>query len=210
MTERFVTRGFTGRRAGVGGGDVDVASRIPPGQYRTTDFPVLSAGPTPRTPLDRWSFGIEGLVGEPKTWSWDELMALPAREWTVDISCVTKWTKLDTRWRGISIDTLLEHVELDPVAAYVVAWADGGYTTNLPLSDVLNGQAFIAYEYDGRPFSPEHGGPARLVVPARYLWKSAKWVRGLRLQSEDEPGFWESLGYNNRGDPWREERYSGD
>ncbi len=209
MTERFVTRGFVGRR-GSSGATGGVASRVPPGQYLTTDYPVLSAGPTPRTALDRWSFAIEGLVREPVTWTWDEFLALPARDWTVDISCVTKWTKLDMRWRGVSVDTLFEHVEIDPSAAYVVGWADGDYTTNLPVADLLNGQAFVAFEYDGRPLAPEHGGPARLVVPGRYFWKSAKWVRGLRLQSQDEPGFWESLGYHNRGDQWLEERYSGD
>jgi DMSO/TMAO reductase YedYZ molybdopterin-dependent catalytic subunit len=209
MSERFVTRGFVGRR-GAPGQTGDLASRVPPGQYLTTDFPVLSAGPTPRTPLNRWSFTIEGLVSQPLTLTWDEFMALPSREWVVDISCVTKWTKLDMRWRGVSVDTLFEHVELQPTAAFVVAYADGGYTTNLPIADVLNGQAFVAFEYDGRPLAPEHGGPARLVVPARYFWKSAKWVRGLRMQSRDEPGFWESLGYHNRGDQWLEERYSGD
>ena len=211
MGERFVTRGFVGRRGG-GDGDVgsDLRSRTPPGQYLTNDFPVLSAGPTPRTPLDRWNLRIEGLVGSPIEWSWSEFLALPARDWVVDISCVTKWTKLDMRWRGPSVDTLLEAVDLDPRAAFVVAWSDGGYTTNLPLGDVVNGQAFVAYEYDGKPLAPEHGGPARLVVPGRYFWKSAKWVRGLRLQTDDEPGFWESLGYNNRGDQWREQRYTGD
>ncbi len=210
MNDRFVTRGFVGRR-GTGGAEIaDGASRIPPGQYLTTDFPVLSAGPTPRTPLDRWSFSIEGLVRAPITWSWDAFQALPAREWTVDISCVTKWTKLDMRWRAVSVDALLEHVDLDPAAAFAIAWADGGYTTNLPVADVLDSQAFVAFEYDGKPLAPEHGGPARLVVPGRYFWKSAKWVRGLRLQSADEPGFWESLGYHNRGDQWLEERYSGD
>ncbi len=171
---------------------------------------MLSAGPTPRTPLDRWSFTIEGLVRQPITWTWTELMALPNREWVVDISCVTKWTKLDMHWRGVSVDTLLENVELDDDAAFVIAYSDGGYTTNLPLGDVLNGQAFVAWEYDGKPLAPEHGGPARLVVPGRYFWKSAKWVRGLRIQERDEPGFWESLGYHNRGDQWLEERYSGD
>jgi DMSO/TMAO reductase YedYZ molybdopterin-dependent catalytic subunit len=209
VTDRFVTRGFVGRRS-----EPDpkgaTGSRIPPGQYLTTDFPVLSAGPTPRTPLDRWSFSIDGLVREPVSWTWDSFMGLEGREWTVDISCVTKWTKLDMRWRGISVDTLFEHVDLDPGAAFAIAWSDGGYTTNLPLEDILNGQAFVAFEYDGRPLSPEHGGPARLVVPGRYFWKSAKWVRGLRLQSHDEPGFWESLGYHIRGDQWLEERYSGD
>ena len=210
MTERFVTRGFVGRGGSVVPGGADVASRIPPGQYLTTDFPVLSAGPTPRTPLDRWSFAIEGLVRVPVRWTLEEFIALPALEWIVDISCVTKWTKLDMRWGGVSVDTLFEHADLEPTAAFVIASADGDYTTNLPLADVLNGQAFVAYEYDGRPLAPEHGGPARLVVPGRYFWKSAKWVRGLRLQAEDDPGFWESLGYHNRGDQWREERYGGD
>jgi len=208
MSERFVTRGFVGRRSPADA--PDVASRIPAGQYLTTDYPVLSAGPTPRVNLDRWSLRIEGLVSEPVEWTWEEFLALPDREWTVDISCVTKWTKLDMRWRGVSVDTLFEHVALDPSAAFVIAWSDGGYTTNLPLGDVLNGQAFVAFEYDGRPLTPEHGGPARLVVPGRYFWKSAKWIRGLRLQREDEPGFWESLGYHNHADQWREERYSGD
>src|SRR5947207_8414649 len=165
MTDRFVTRGFVGRRRD--GDDGSTASRIPPGQYSTRDFPVLSAGPTPRTPLDQWSFTIQGLLKQPVSWSWEEFQALPARDWTVDISCVTKWTKLDMRWRGVSVDTLLEGVELDERAAFVIAYSDGGYTTNLPLADVLNGQAFVAYEYDGAPLAPEHGGPARLVVPAR-------------------------------------------
>ena len=206
MTERFVSRGFVGRSRDSG----DKAGRVPPGQYLTEGFPVLSAGPTPQIPLDSWAFAIEGLVRAPVTWSWSEFTALPSRDWTVDISCVTKWTKLDMRWRGVSVDTLLEGVELGDRAAFVIAWSDGDYTTNLPLSDVLNGQAFVAWEYDGRRLSPEHGGPARLVVPARYFWKSAKWIRGLRIADRDEPGFWESLGYHNRGDQWLEERYGGD
>ncbi len=209
MSERFVTRGFVGRRGGASAA-LDITSRIPPGQYLTNDFPVLSAGPTPRTSLDRWSFRIEGLVSEPVVWTWDEFLALPSREWTADISCVTKWTKLDMHWRGVSVDTLFEHVTPVPAATFVIAWSDGGYTTNLPVADVLNGQAFVAYEYERRPLAPEHGGPARLVVPGRYFWKSAKWVRGIRLSARDEPGFWESLGYHNRGDQWLEERYSGD
>ncbi len=209
MTDRFVTRGFVGRRGSTDGAG-DVASRVPPGQYLTRDFPVLTAGPTPRITLDRWSFSVEGLVKEPVEWSWEAFQSLPARDWTVDISCVTKWTKLDMRWRGVSVDTLLEHVEIDPTAAFVIGHSYGGYTTNLPLADVLNGQAFVAYEYDGKPLAPDHGGPARLVVPSRYFWKSAKWVRGLRLEAGDQPGFWESLGYHNRGDQLREERYSGD
>jgi DMSO/TMAO reductase YedYZ molybdopterin-dependent catalytic subunit len=174
------------------------------------DFPVLSAGPTPRTPLEKWIFSIEGQVEKPVRWSWEEFQRLPAQDFTVDIHCVTKWTKLDTRWRGVSVDTLLEHVQLDPKAGFVTAYCDGGYTTNLPLPDLLNGQAFVAYGYDGRPLAPEHGGPARLVVPHLYFWKSAKWVRGLRLMEHDKRGFWESAGYHRRGDPWKEERYAGD
>jgi len=204
MSDRLVTRGFVGRR-----GSTDRA-RVPPGQYVTTDFPVLSAGPTPHTPLTEWTFRIEGLIDQPVSWSWEEFKALPSREYVADISCVTKWTKLDTRWQGVSVDTLLEHVDLDRRAAFVIAYCDGGYTTNLPIADVVNDQAFVAYDYDGAPLAPEHGGPARLVVPHLYFWKSAKWIRGLRLQERDQPGFWESFGYHNRGDPWLEERYSGD
>jgi len=205
MTERFVTRGFVGRRRAPERGQ-----RVPPGQYITTDFPVLSAGPTPHTPLEQWSFTIDGLVGEAKAWTWAEFNALPSREFVVDISCVTKWTHLDMRWHGVSVDTLLEQVELKRDAAFVIAYSDGGYTTNLPLADVVNDQAFVAYGYDGAPLTPEHGGPARLVVSHLYFWKSAKWLRGLRVVDRDHPGFWESFGYHNRGDPWLEERYSGD
>jgi DMSO/TMAO reductase YedYZ molybdopterin-dependent catalytic subunit len=205
MSERFVTRGFVGRRQ-----PAERGQRVPPGQYVTTDFPVLSAGPTPHTGLDEWSLAIDGLVAQRRQWTWDEFLALPAQDYTVDISCVTKWTKLDMRWRGVSLDTLLDTVELDRAAAFVIATCDGGYTTNLPLADVVNGQAFVAFEYDGAPLAPEHGGPARLVVPHLYFWKSAKWLRGLRITDRDEPGFWETFGYHNRGNPWLEERYSGD
>ena len=206
MTDPFVSRGFVGRSHDPGAR----ANRVPPGQYLTEGFPVLSAGPTPQIPLDTWSFAIEGLVRAPVTWSWQEFTGLPSRDWTVDISCVTKWTKLDTTWHGVSLDDLLAAVEVDPRARFVTAHCYGGYTTNLPLTDLLNNQAFVAWQYEGKPLEPAHGGPARLVVPHLYLWKSAKWVRGLRLHEEDAPGFWESLGYHNRGDPWREERYSGD
>jgi DMSO/TMAO reductase YedYZ molybdopterin-dependent catalytic subunit len=207
MAEKFISRGFFGKRREP---EAAKANRVPPGQYVTRDFPVLSAGPTPRTPLDRWSFRIEGLVQEPVQWTWDQFLKLAAQTYVVDISCVTKWTKLDTKWKGVSIDTLFEHVQIDPRAQFLTAFCDGGYTTNLPLPDVLNGQAFVAYEFDDKPLAPEHGGPARLVVPHLYFWKSAKWVRGLYLMEKDRPGFWESLGYHNRGDPWKEERYSGD
>ena len=207
MTEPFISRGFRGRRR-----PGSIADRLPPGQYETSDFPVLSAGPTPRTPLTTWDLTLRGANGSTARWSWEEFDALPHERVKTDIHCVTKWSKLDTMWDGVSVDTLLAEAAKRGVepAPYVLAVSDGGYTTNLPLADVLNGQAFVAWEYDGRPLAPEHGGPARFVVPGRYFWKSAKWIRGLRIQDRDEPGFWESLGYHNRGDQWREERYSGD
>jgi DMSO/TMAO reductase YedYZ molybdopterin-dependent catalytic subunit len=199
----FVSRGFHGRRSD----DADSA-RIPPGQYLTPDFPVLSYGPTPRTLLEAWNFAIFGEVDQERVWTWEELRALPSEEITRDIHCVTKWSKLDTVWRGVSVDTLLDGI--DTSAEYVIQLADGGYTTNLPLEDLTGGKAWVVYEYDGEPLTPEHGGPARMLVPHLYFWKSAKWIRGLRLQSTDEPGFWETNGYNNYGDPWQEQRYSGD
>jgi DMSO/TMAO reductase YedYZ molybdopterin-dependent catalytic subunit len=197
-----ISRGFRGRRR-----NVDPA-RTPPGQYLVGDFPVLSAGPTPRTPLAEWTFTIDGAVDVPRTWSWEELLRLPQETVTVDIHCVTKWSKLDTTWVGVSVDTLLEGVETE--AAYVSAWCDGDYTTNLPLEDVTGGRAWVAHRYDGAALEPEHGGPARLLVPHLYFWKSAKWVRGLSLTLEDELGFWEAAGYHNRGDPWHEQRYWND
>jgi DMSO/TMAO reductase YedYZ molybdopterin-dependent catalytic subunit len=198
-----VSRGFHGRPRR----DVD-PSRVPPGQYLVDDFPVLSAGPTPHTELDDWSFTVSGAVDASVTWTWEELVALPSQTVTVDIHCVTKWSKLDTTWRGVSVDTLLDGIDTE--AEHVVAWSDGGYTTNLPLADVSDGQAWIAYEFGGEPLEPEHGGPARLLVPHLYFWKSAKWVRGLTLTLNDEPGFWEVAGYHNYGDPWREQRYWSD
>jgi len=196
----LLTRGFQGRR--------DSGVELPPGQYLTTDFPVLSAGPTPRVSLDDWRFTVTTEVGEQTSWTWRELTALPSETTTVDLHCVTRWSKLETTWRGVSLDTLLADVE--SAADYVLVRAYGGYTTNLPLDDLLDGQAWIAYEFEGEPLEPVHGGPARLLVPHLYLWKSAKWVHGLQLLNDDEPGFWESLGYHNYGDPWREQRYDGD
>jgi DMSO/TMAO reductase YedYZ molybdopterin-dependent catalytic subunit len=199
----FISRGFRGKRR-----DNVSSSRVPPGQHVVADFPVLSAGPTPRPDLARWSFTINGEIDTPRKWTWDEFRALPAEDITVDIHCVTKWSKLDTSWKGVSVDTLMDGV--DTAAEYVVAYSDGGYTTNMPLDEVVGRKAWVVYEYGGQPLHPEHGGPARLLVPHLYLWKSAKWVRGLTLKNEDEPGFWETNGYNNHGDPWREERYWGD
>ena len=205
MPDNFVSRGFLGRRK-----QTQEDSRVPPGQYVTDDFPVLTAGPTPRIPISEWSFEINGLVKKPMQWTWDEFQRLSSRFFTVDIHCVTKWSKLDTQWEGVSVDTLLQDVQPDPAARFVTAFCDGGYTTNLPLEDITGGKAFVAYGYGGEPLDPVHGGPARLVVPHLYFWKSAKWVRGLTLMEKDDPGFWESLGYHNRGDPWKEQRYRGD
>ena len=197
-----VSRDFRGRRKREAEPD-----RLPPGQYVTDDFPVLSAGPTPHTPLEQWSFSI--VNGEKtKSWSWAELNELPSETLTTDIHCVTRWSKFDTTWEGVSLDSLLEAVDHD--ASYVLAFCDGDYTTNLPIEDVTGGKAWVAYNYDGEPLDPEHGGPARLLVPHLYFWKSAKWVRGIELRDEDEPGFWETYGYHMYGDPWREQRYSGD
>jgi DMSO/TMAO reductase YedYZ molybdopterin-dependent catalytic subunit len=203
VNEPPVSRGFRGRRRP----EVDPA-RLPPGQYATTDFPVLSAGPTPRTPLEEWSLAVGGAVREARSWTWDEFTALPSETVTVDIHCVTKWSKFDTTWQGVPVDALLEGTE--PWGRFVVAWCDGGYTTNLPLEDLTGGKAWVAYRYNGEPLDPEHGGPARLLVPHLYFWKSAKWLRGLNVSDEDEPGFWESYGYHNYGDPWKEQRYWGD
>ena len=199
----FVSRGFHRRQA-----DPEQDGRVPPGQYVTSDFPVLSAGPTPHRPLETWSFSIAGEVDEPVQWTWDEFRALPSENITKDIHCVTKWSKLDTNWEGVSVDTLLDGVKTS--AEFAVAFSDGGYTTNLPLEDVTGGKAWVAFGYDDEPLEPEHGGPARLLVPHLYFWKSAKWVRGLQLRSDDEPGFWEGYGYHNYGDPWLEQRYAGD
>jgi DMSO/TMAO reductase YedYZ molybdopterin-dependent catalytic subunit len=181
---------------------------LPPGQYLTRDFPVLSAGPTPRVPLEDWQFTIGTENGQSRSWSWSELMALRAETPTVDIHCVTKWSKLGTGWRGVPVESFF--ADIDTAADYAVVYSYGGYTTNLPLEDLFGGQAWIAYEYDGAPLEPAHGGPARLLVPHLYFWKSAKWVRGIQLTLQDEPGFWETAGYHNYGDPWREQRYQGD
>jgi DMSO/TMAO reductase YedYZ molybdopterin-dependent catalytic subunit len=197
----IISRGFTGRRS-------DESASLPPGQYLTHDFPVLSAGPTPRIRTEDWEFTITTELGARHQWSFSDLMALPAGEPTVDLHCVTKWSKLHTDWKGVSLDVLMRDVE--STADYALVSSYGGYTTNLPVEDLLDGQAWLAYEYDGEPLRPEHGGPARLLVPHLYLWKSAKWVRGITLLTEDEPGFWETAGYHNYGDPWREQRYWGD
>ncbi|HEY8451845.1 MAG: molybdopterin-dependent oxidoreductase [Micromonosporaceae bacterium] len=181
---------------------------LPPGQYLTEDFPVLSAGPTPRVPLDEWEFVVTNETGRQWRWDWPAFTALPSETFRADLHCVTKWSKVGTSWRGVPVDTLL--AEVDTAADFALAHSYGGYTTNLPLEDLRDGKAWIAYEYEGEPLPAVHGGPARLLVPHLYLWKSAKWVRGIRLLLDDEPGFWESAGYHDYGDPWREQRYQGD
>ena len=195
-----ISRGFSGRRRG--------GEKLPPGQYLETGFPVLSAGPTPPVKTATWQFTITTETGQEHRWDWQQFMGLAAEQITTDIHCVTKWSKLDTSWRGVSVDTLLEAVQSE--AGYLTAWSDGGYTTNLALEDVTDGQAWVAYEFGGAPLEPEHGGPARVLIPHLYFWKSAKWVRGLTLTLDDEPGFWETYGYHNHGDPWLEQRYQGD
>jgi DMSO/TMAO reductase YedYZ molybdopterin-dependent catalytic subunit len=200
----MATRGFVGkRRSGPVG-------RIPPGQYLTDDFPVLSAGPTPRISLDSWSLALTYRDQMLATWTWQEFLALPYSQITVDIHCVTKWSKLDTVWEGVSFDTLLAAAGLEPPAPYVSAFCEGGYTTNLPVEDLRDDKAIVAFRYRDAPLTPEHGGPARLLVPHLYFWKSAKWLRGLRFTDTDEPGFWETHGYHLYGDPWKEQRYWGD
>ncbi|GAT72934.1 molybdopterin binding domain-containing oxidoreductase [Microbacterium sp. HM58-2] len=193
----FITRGFTGRRR-------DQDDRLPPGQTLVHDFPVLSAGPTPQISTDEWEFSVRSAAGE-RRWSWDEFQQLESEDVVVDIHCVTHWSKLGTRWRGVSVDTLL--ADVDTQDEYAMAHSYGGYTTNVPLEDLLDGRAWIAFEFEGEPLDPEHGGPARLLVPHLYFWKSAKWIRGLELLPDDEPGFWEQNGYHLHGDPWKEERY---
>ena len=200
------TRGFQGRRDR---GRPDGA--LPPGQYDTgAQWPVLTAEPTPQLSTDDWTFSIEGLVEQPTTWSWDEIHALPGSTYEGAIHCVTTWSKFGMTFAGVSVDTLLAAAQPLPAAAFVVAWSHTGYTTNLPLADVTGGQAWVVWEADGQPLPPDHGGPARLLVPHLYFWKSAKWVAGLRLLDHDEPGFWEVNGYHDRGDPWLEQRYQGD
>jgi DMSO/TMAO reductase YedYZ molybdopterin-dependent catalytic subunit len=201
-----VTRGFFGRRRI----PPELADRVPPGQYVETGFPVLTAGPTPRVSEEEYALTVDGLVGASRTWTLPELRALPAATFAGDIHCVTTWSKLGTSFGGVSLDTLLEAVAPRPEASHVVVSSYGGYTTNLPLDDVAGGKAWVVWDWEGQALPREHGGPVRFLVPARYFWKSAKWVTGVRLLDHDEPGFWELNGYHNRGDPWKEERYWGD
>jgi DMSO/TMAO reductase YedYZ molybdopterin-dependent catalytic subunit len=197
----IVNKGFHGRRA-------DSTRQLPPGQHLTADFPVLQAGPTPRIDLDEWELRIRNEAGAQHEWTWAQLRGLPREQFTVDIHCVTSWSKLDTVWEGVSLDTLFESV--DTAAEFALIGSYGGYTTNIPVADLLGGKAWVVYSYEGKPLPAAHGGPARLLVPHLYFWKSAKWVRSIELANNDTPGFWENLGYHNYGDPSQEQRYAGD
>jgi len=200
----MATRGFFGRR-----GPRD--PRLPPGQYDAgNSWPVLTAEVTPKLSTDDWTFTVEGLVENTTVWTWDQIHALPPSSYSGDIHCVTTWSKLGVHFTGVSVDTLLDIAKPLPAAAFVLAFSTTGYTTNLPLADVTGGKAWVVWDYEGKPLEPQHGGPARLLVPHLYFWKSAKFVAGLRLLDHDEPGFWEQNGYHDRGDPWLEQRYQGD
>ena len=201
----MATRGFTGRRP-----DADVAKRLPPGQSRTDDFPVLALGPTPRVDLATWTFTVYDGPRPLAAWTWQEFLSLPRTTWRRDIHCVTKWSKFDTTWEGTTIDDLLAAAGVAPPTAYLLAISHDDYDTNVPVADLVDGKAMIATHFDGQPLTAEHGGPARLLVPHLYFWKSAKWLRGLRFTQRDEAGFWELRGYHMRGDPWREQRYTND
>ena len=197
----IISRGFSGRRS-----TADV--KLPPGQYLTTDFPVLSAGPTPHVSLENWQLTIDDGSKVLRKWDWNSFRDLPNETFTVDLHCVTRWSKLGTTFEGVSLDTLLADVNADASYAFVHSYGD--YTTNLPLKDLRDRKAWVAFRLDGEELAPEHGGPARLLVPHLYLWKSAKWIRRITLTHDDKPGFWEGLGYHNYGDPWREQRYGGE
>ena len=182
-------------------------SRVPPGQYLTERFPVLTVGPNPKYDLATWDFTVFGEVQNEVKLSWDELMALPQRDITLDIHCVTRWSKLDTTWRGVSARAILDLAGVSPSGTHVMAYSDGGYTTNMPLDALLHEDALLAHTYEGEPLEPDHGAPLRLIVPKRYFWKSAKFLRRLEVMSADRMGFWELNGYHNDADPWREQRH---
>jgi len=201
----MTTRGFIGRGRAEGS-----AGRVPPGQTVTEDFPVLSAGPTPQVRLEDWSFTLKVGPKPVATWTWAQFNALPQTDMVRDIHCVTQWSKLNTVWQGVLVDDILAAAGLAPPTAYTLAHSVDDYSTNVPLADLIGGKAMVALRYEGLPLAPEHGGPARLLVPHLYFWKSAKWVNGLQFTGLDEPGFWEARGYHMYGDPWREQRFDDD
>jgi DMSO/TMAO reductase YedYZ molybdopterin-dependent catalytic subunit len=201
----MTTRGFTGRRPAA-----EIADRIPPGQSPTQDFPVLSAGPTPRVRTEDWSFTLKVGPKPIASWNWAEFNALPQTKLTRDIHCVTKWSKLNTPWQGVTIDDILLAAGIEAPTAFTLAHSYDGYSTNVSTADLVGGKAIVATQYEGKPLAPDHGGPARLLVPHLYFWKSAKWVNGLQFTERDVAGFWELRGYHMRGDPWEEQRFTGD
>ena len=201
----MVFRGFGRRRY-----PPEIEARVPPGQTVTEKWPVLSYGRTPRFDPATWDFRVFGLVEEERRWTYDEFRTLPTTRIAADVHCVTTWSLLGSEWEGVHVKELMKHVRVKPEARFVMQHCDGGYTTNLPLEVFLDDDVLLCYRRNGEELTPDHGWPLRLVVPKRYFWKSAKWVRGIRLLDHDEPGFWESLGYHEYGDPWREQRYAGD
>jgi DMSO/TMAO reductase YedYZ molybdopterin-dependent catalytic subunit len=188
---------------------ISLENKLPPGQSLTQKWPVLHVGSIPHFNPVGWDFYIWGLVKQPKHFTWEEFSALPMVEQVSDMHCVTRWSKFNSTFEGIPIAEVMKHVELSPEARYVMVHADPGYTTNLPVEELLADDVLVVRKYEGQPLTPEHGYPVRLLVPKLYLWKSAKWVRGLEFRAEDQPGFWEQYGYHNHGDPWTEERFGG-
>lgn len=201
----MATRGFTGRPSGG-----DQSERIPPGQHLVDYFPVLTAGPTPNIEPGDWKFTLKSGPRPVKAWNWAEFNALPMTKMTRDIHCVTSWSKLNTAWEGVLIDDILADAGVEHPTDFLLAHSFDGYSTNVPLADLASGKAMVALKYEGQAIPRDHGGPARLLVPHLYFWKSAKWVNGLQFTERDEPGFWELRGYHIYGDPWKEQRYSGD
>jgi len=201
----MATRGFTGRQPGD-----EVARRLPPGQHLATDFPVLAIGPTPPVDLATWRFTIRHGPRPLASFSWADLETMPQTVWQGDIHCVTTWSKFDTQWQGVGVDDLLAAAGIAAPTPWLLAHSYDDYSTNVPVADLVGGKAMIATRFGGLPLAPEHGGPARLLVPHLYFWKSAKWVNQLQFTERDEPGFWELRGYHLYGDPWREQRYTDD
>ena len=185
----------------------EAAKRTPPGQYLTDKFPVLTYGPTPRFDPETWDFRVWGLVEEQARWTYEQFMELPTIQITADFHCVTTWSRLENRWEGVSIHEIMKHVQLKPEAQFAMFHCDGGYTTNVSLEVLLDDDVLLAYKLDGENIDLAHGWPLRSIVPKRYAWKSAKWLRGIEFMAADKPGFWERNGYHMDGDPWKEERY---
>jgi DMSO/TMAO reductase YedYZ molybdopterin-dependent catalytic subunit len=201
----MATRGFTGR-----GQRPELSGRVPPGQHVVSDFPVLTSGPTRYIDPDGWNFTLKVGPRPVKAWTWSEFIALPQTRLTCDIHCVTRWTKLDTNWEGVLVDDLLVAAALAPPTGFTLATCIDGYSANIPVPDLVGGRGMVALKYEGMAITPDHGGPARFLVPHLYFWKSAKYVNALQFTDRDVAGFWETRGYHIHGDPWREQRYTND